>query len=100
MGSQKVRRLRARAAAENPTQVAGSYGGVAFMILAVLYILVTVALLGLAARIYLRAHFYQIPLSSGGQAWMLGLLALALATSLLTFWLPMRRGIRALEELG
>ena len=28
-----------RFAAENPTQVAGSYGGVAFMVLAVLFIL-------------------------------------------------------------
>ena len=37
-----------RFGAENVTQVAGSYGGVAFMVLAVLYILVTVALLGLA----------------------------------------------------
>ena len=32
-----------RFAAENLTQVAGSYGGVAFMVLAVLFILVTVA---------------------------------------------------------
>jgi ABC-2 type transport system permease protein len=89
-----------RFAAENLTQVAGSYGGVAFMVLAVLYILVTVVLLGLAARIALRAHFYQIPISPSGQAWMVGLFALALALSLLTFWLPLRRGIRALDELG
>jgi ABC-2 type transport system permease protein len=89
-----------RFAAENLTQVAGSYGGVAFMVLAVLYILVTVALLGLAARVYLRAHFYQIPLSAGGQAWMVAFLGLAVVLSLMTFWLPMRRGVRALEELG
>jgi ABC-2 type transport system permease protein len=89
-----------RFAAENLTQVAGSYGGVAFMVLAVLYILVTVVLLGLAARIYLRAHFYQIPISPSGQAWMLALFALALALSVLTFWLPMRRGVRALDDLG
>jgi ABC-2 type transport system permease protein len=89
-----------RFGAENLTQVAGSYGGVAFMVLAVLYILVTVALLGLAARIYLRAHFYQIPLSPSGQTWMLTFLGLAVVLSLVTFWLPMRRGVRALEELG
>ncbi len=89
-----------RFGAENLTQVAGSYGGVAFMVLAVLYTLGTVVLLGLAARIYLRAHFYQIPLSPGGQAWMVVYLALALALSLLTFWLPMRRGVRALDGLG
>ena len=86
--------------AENPTQIAGSYGGVSFMVLAVLYILVTVVLLGLAARIYLRAHFYQIPISPSGQVWMFVLFAFALGLSLLTFWLPMRRGVRALEELG
>jgi hypothetical protein len=61
---------------------------------------VTVVLLGLAARIYLRAHFYQIPISPNGQAWMLALFALALALSVLTFWLPMRRGVRALDDLG
>jgi uncharacterized protein YjiS (DUF1127 family) len=27
-------------------------------------------------------------------------LATALALSVLTFWLPMRRGVRALEQLG
>ncbi len=37
-----------RFAAENLTQVAGSYGGIAFMVLAVLFILVEIALLGLA----------------------------------------------------
>jgi ABC-2 type transport system permease protein len=89
-----------RFGAENLTQVAGSYGGVAFMVLAVLYILVTVALLGGAARIYLRAHFYDIPLSPGAKAWMLVLLGLAVVVSLLTFWVPMRRGVRALDELG
>ncbi len=37
-----------RFAAENVTQVAGSYGGIAFMVLAVLFILVEIGLLGLA----------------------------------------------------
>jgi len=86
--------------AENLTQVAGSYGGVSFMVLAVLYIMVTVALLGLAARLYLRYLLYQVPLSPRDQVGMLVFFALAALLSLLTFWLPMRRGVRALEDLG
>src|SRR5262249_39417297 len=38
--------------AENPTQIAGSYGGVAFMVLAVLYILTMVGLLAWPASLY------------------------------------------------
>jgi len=86
--------------AENLTQVAGSYGGVSFMVLAVLYILVTVALLGLAARLYLRYLLYQVPISPRGQVWMLGFFAAAALLRILTFWLPMRRGVRALDDLG
>ena len=47
-----------RFGAENPTQIAGSYGGVAFMVLAVLYILTTVALLAWPASLYLW-HDYR-----------------------------------------
>ena len=46
-----------RFAADNPSQVAGSYGGVAFMILAVLFILVMIVLLGWPSSIYLFAQF-------------------------------------------
>jgi len=42
-----------RFGAENVTQVAGSYGGISFMVTAVLYILVTVALLAWPASQYL-----------------------------------------------
>ena len=89
-----------RFGAENPTQIAGSYGGVAFMVLAVLYILTTVALLAWPASLYLW-HDYRglrIPPRLG-----LGLsssLAAAAGLSLWTFWSAMRRGVRALEGLG
>ena len=52
-----------RFAAENPTQVAGSYGGVAFMVLAVLYILTTVALLAWPASTYLWHDYRGLPIS-------------------------------------
>jgi len=54
--------------AENITQVAGSYGGVAYMVLAVLYVLTTVALVGKAATIYLPHGLYStgVPMRDSG----------------------------------
>jgi ABC-2 type transport system permease protein len=89
-----------RFTAENLAQVAGSYGGVAFMVLAVLYILVTVALVAWPASSWLWHEYRGLPLAPRRQAWMALCLAGALALSLLTFWTAMRRGVRALEELG
>ena len=83
------------------TQIAGSYGGVAFMVLAVLYILATVALLAWPSSIYLWHEYRGLPIAppapgvDGRRAWRA-----AVALSLLTFWSSMRRGVRALEELG
>ncbi len=89
-----------RFSAENLTQVAGSYGGVSFMVLAVLYMLVTVALLVWPASTYLWHELHHLPVSPTRRGWMALLFGLAIALSLLTFWLPLRRGVRALEELG
>jgi ABC-2 type transport system permease protein len=89
-----------RFGAENPIQVAGSYGGVSFMVLAVLYMLVTVGLLVWPTSTYLWHEMRHLPISPTRQIWMAILFGLAIALSLLTFWLPMRRGVRALEELG
>jgi len=89
-----------RFSAENPTQVAGSYGGVAFMVLAVLYILTTVALLAWPASIYIWHEHRGLPVSPGRQAAIAGALGAALLLSVATFWSAMRRGVRALEALG
>jgi ABC-2 type transport system permease protein len=86
--------------AENVTQVAGSYGGVAFMALGVLFILVVVALVAWPASIYLWHDLRGLPLSPRRQAAMVVCLLGALALCLSTFWLPLRRGVRALENLG
>jgi hypothetical protein len=43
---------------------------------------------------------HDLPMPPTRQLWMLLFFALAGALSVLTFWLPMRRGVRALEELG
>ena len=50
-----------RFGAENVTQVAGSYGGVAFMVLAVLFILVEIALLAWPASVYLWHEYDRHP---------------------------------------
>lgn len=89
-----------RFAAENVTQVAGSYGGVAFMVLAVLYILVTVALLAWPASVYLWHEYRALPIAPRRAAWMTVSLLSAAALSLVTFSASMRRGIRALDRLG
>ena len=89
-----------RFSAENVTQVAGSYGGVAFMVLAVLYILVTIGLLAWPASIWLWHQYRSLPVSPARQAWMALLFAAAASSSVATFWLGMKRGVRALEELG
>jgi len=89
-----------RFSAENPTQVAGSYGGVAFMVLAVLYILTTVALLAWPASIYLWHEYRALPIPPRQQAALLLSLCAAAALSVASFWSAMRRGVRALEALG
>ena len=89
-----------RFSAENLAQVAGSYGGVAFMVLAVLYILATVSLLAWPASLYLWYEYRGEPVPPGRQLVMAGCFLAAAALSAATFWLPMRRGVRALEEMS
>jgi hypothetical protein len=89
-----------RFGAENVTQVAGSYGGVAFMVLAVLYILATVALLAWPASQYLWHEYRGLPIAPRRQLLMALSIGAAAALSLLTFWRSMKQGVRALEELG
>jgi ABC-2 type transport system permease protein len=86
--------------AENPTQIAGSYGGVAFMVVAVLYILATVALVGWPASVYLW-YDYRGAAVPGRTALGIGAaLSAAAGLSVACFLVAMRRGVRALEALG
>jgi hypothetical protein len=89
-----------RFSAENVTQVAGSYGGVAFMVLAVLFILATVGLLAWPASTYLWHQSRGEAVSAGHRTGMILCFGAAAALSAATFWLPMRSGIRALDEMG
>ena len=88
-----------RFASDNPSQIAGSYGGVAFMILAVLFILMMIVLLGWPSSIYLLAQFRSRALT-GREEIFIGLMFLAAAAlSIGTFLAGMRTGVRALQEM-
>ena len=89
-----------RFGAENITQVAGSYGGIAFMVLAVLFIIVEIGLLAWPSSILLWHQYQEVPLGPGHKLLMAACLLSGAAIAGLTFWLPMRRGIAALERLG
>ena len=85
--------------AENVTQVAGSYGGVAYMILAVLFILVEIALLAWPSSVFLWS-VYTASAIPRARAGLMGVsFGLALALAIVTLLQPMRQGVRALEAL-
>jgi ABC-2 type transport system permease protein len=86
--------------AENPSQVAGSYGGVAFMILAVLFMILLIVLVGWPSSVLLWSRAAQIPLSGYLRAAMIGCFGGAIVMSLATWWLGMRSGVQALEAMG
>jgi ABC-2 type transport system permease protein len=86
--------------ADNATQAAGSYGGVGFMILAVLFILVMIALLGWPSSLYLVHRMRARPLGAGQQAAMAASFAAAAVLSVGTWWWSMRAGVRALQDLS
>ena len=82
------------------TQVAGSYGGVAFMIQAVLFVIVMILLLGWPSSMYLFQRVRRFPLSATQQFLMVACFVSAAALSV-TIWLTsMRSGVRALEHMS
>jgi ABC-2 type transport system permease protein len=84
------------------SQVAGSYGGVAFMLQAVLFIIVMIALVGWPSSIYLfnQARTVPRPFTATQQLLMAACFATA-AVLCLTIWrTAMRSGIRALHQMG
>jgi ABC-2 type transport system permease protein len=88
-----------RFAADNPSQVAGSYGGVAFMILAVLFVLVMIVLLGWPSSVYLFARVRSRALTTGQEIFIGAMFAGAAVLSIATWLLGMRTGVRALQEM-
>jgi ABC-2 type transport system permease protein len=90
-----------RFSADNATQVAGSPGGVAFMIAAVSYVMSMVVLLGWPSSMFLwrmsRPHVR--PLRPDEIALIAACFATAIALSVAVFLYGMRTGVKALEEM-
>jgi ABC-2 type transport system permease protein len=84
--------------AESPTAVAGSYGGVAFMIFGVLLVIVTSALIGWASSIYVWHRARNIPLSVADRWTIASCFGAVVLISALTWWRSMKSGVRALED--
>ncbi len=88
-----------RFGADNANQVAGSFGGVAFMVAAVAFIFLTIVLLGWPSSVYLFYETRHRPIPVDRQAMMAACLFLALAMSLGTWWYAMRAGVAALARM-
>jgi ABC-2 type transport system permease protein len=86
--------------ADNLTQVAGSYGGVAFMIVAVCYTIVLIALVGWPSSIILWHRAAHLPLTQGLLRAVFACFAGAVALSAAVFLGSVRSGVRALEAMG
>ena len=85
--------------ADNITQVAGSYGGVTFMVGAVLFLAVMIVLVGWPSSTFLWHRFRRARLSDLEQALMAASFLGAAGVSLATWWLSMRLGVRALQQM-
>jgi ABC-2 type transport system permease protein len=88
-----------RFGADNANQVAGSYGGVAFMIVAVLFVLTIIGLIGWPSSVYLFVRLRRAPLGVTQRAMMAACFLAAAAMSVATWWLSMHAGVRALETM-
>jgi hypothetical protein len=83
----------------DPTQAAGSYGGVAFMILAVLFIMLTIGLLGWPSSLYVFRQARGIPLDARDLLVIGAGFTGAIAVSLATWLGAMRFGVNGLEAM-
>ena len=84
----------------DPSQVAGSYGGVAFMVQAVLFVLVTIVLVGWPSSIYVVRHVRGLPLTAAQQLLAAGCTIAGVTISALVWLGSMRSGVAALERMS
>jgi ABC-2 type transport system permease protein len=89
-----------RFTADNPSEVAGSYGGVAFMVVAVLLILAIIALVGWPSTTYLYYQLRHRPIPALRLALMGACFVGAIVLTVATWLQGMRSGIRALEAMS
>lgn len=84
---------------ENVTQIAGSSGGLLYMIAATSFVAVVLALEAFPAYYYLSAQYRGVPLDARGVTVIAGAMALVVALNVLAVWLPMRWGGKRLERM-
>ena len=84
----------------DPSQVAGSYGGVAFMMQAVLFVLVMIGLIGWPSSVYLLQGLRGRPLSTAQVSLITLCFGGASALSMAIWIGSMRSGVRALRAMG
>jgi ABC-2 type transport system permease protein len=89
-----------RFGAENVNQIAGSYGGVVFMVAAVAFICLEIALLAWPTSIFLFYDFRGLPIPTPRRISMVAGIVAALGLSVAVFRIAMKRGIRALTDLA
>jgi ABC-2 type transport system permease protein len=91
-----------RFSADNASQVAGSPGGVAFMVAAVSYIITMVVLLGWPSSMFLfRMSRIQVRPFRASEIALIALCFTASIVLSIAVWLyGMRTGVKALEEMG
>jgi hypothetical protein len=69
------------------------------MVMAVLFVLVMIGLLGWPSSVYLFNQVRHIPLTSAQRAGIYSCFLGAAAVSVATCWIGMRSGVRALQQL-
>jgi ABC-2 type transport system permease protein len=83
----------------DPSQVAGSYGGVAFMMQAILFVIVIIILLGWPSSRYLMRQIRGVPLTTIDQMLIAACVVSAVGASIIVWLTSMRAGVRALDRL-
>jgi ABC-2 type transport system permease protein len=89
-----------RFTADNPTEVSGSYGGVAFMVIAVLLVITIIALVGWPSTTYLYYQLRHRPIPAVRLALMGACFVAAIVLTVTTWLQGMRSGIRALVAMS
>jgi ABC-2 type transport system permease protein len=84
----------------DPSQVAGSYGGVAFMMQAVLFVIAIIVLLGWPSSRHLLRQARGIPLTTTDYSLMAACVFTAIAVSVVVWLASMRAGVRALDRMS
>jgi ABC-2 type transport system permease protein len=84
---------------ENVTQIAGSSGGLLYMIASTSFVAAVLALEAVPVYLYLRSEYESRPMTDAALGVAAACLAGVLALNVLAVWLPMRWGARKLAEL-